>query len=206
MKTSITTLTLLATILTSAQAAVPPMGGEMKHIMVHLHGSALEGHVDHSIPTPVLTSYGETYTGNASVLNGTLFNAQYGWMAEGFWTPPAGSTLWLEQVSATPGLRVYEGGMMSMAGMHTFAPIFGTDASSPRIAWDGMMLHNWYAADTAGSYSATYRIYFGDDNGVAIDGYEADEVTLEWTAVPAPASLGLASLGALTFARRRRDR
>jgi hypothetical protein len=48
--------------------------------------------------------------------------------------------------------------------MGSFAPIFGTNGSSSRIQWNGTMLHNWYAATAAGSYSATYRIYFGDSN------------------------------------------
>jgi hypothetical protein len=186
----------------SATAQMPQMGGEMKHIMVHLHGTMLEGHVDPLVPTPLLRNYGESYMGSASVLNGTMYNAQYGWMVEGFWAPPAGSFLWIEQLDTTPGLLAFSGGTMMNPG--TFTPIFGTGGSSPRIQWNGTMLHNWYAAVAPGNYEATYRIYFGDANGVATPGYMADEVTLNWTAVPTPGAASMAAAGALRLTRRRR--
>jgi hypothetical protein len=189
---------------TVAWAQMPQMGGDMKHIAVHLHQNMLEGHVDPGVPTPVLQNYGESYMPPADVLNGTSYNAQYGWMVEGFWSPPVGSLLWIEQLNATPGLSAYLGGMMGDMGTHTFAPIFGTDGSSSRIAWDGMMLHNWYAVTVPGDYSATYRLYFGDTNGVPTPGYGPSEVTLNWTTVPEPASVvGLALLGVATAFRRR---
>lgn len=169
-----------------AFAQMPRMGGEMKHILVHLHGQMLEGHVDTLVATPILRDYGEEYMGAASVLNGTMYNAQYGWMAEGFWTPPQGSFLWIERTSATPGLLAYRGGTMMNPG--SYDPIFGTGGSSPRIMWDGTMLHNWYAATAEGRYSATYRIYFGDADGTETPGYEAGEVELTWTTPdPCPA-------------------
>jgi hypothetical protein len=174
----------------------------MKHIMVHLHGTALEGHVDASVATPIMVDYGQTYAGNAAALNGRMYNAQYGWMVEGFWAPPAGSVLWIEQLSATPGLLSYSGGTMMNQG--SFAPIFGTAGSSSRIQWNGAMLHNWYAATSAGDYSATYRIYFGDAQGNATDGFQAGEVTLNWTAVPAPGAAGALGLAGLLATRRRR--
>lgn len=188
----------------SALAQTPQMGGPMKHIMVTLTGgTSLEAMVDPSVPTPVMQNYGHTYTGNAGVLNGTMYNAQYGWMVEGFWAPPSGSLLWIEQLSATPGLLAYSGGTMMNQG--TFAPIFGTGGSSPRIQWSGTMLHNWYAATAAGDYSANYRVYFGDANGAATSGYMASEVTLNWTAVPTPGAAAVLGLGGLFATRRRRN-
>lgn len=184
-----------------ALAQSPQLGGEMKHIMVHLHGNMLEGHVDPIVPTPIMRDYGQVYTGNAGVLSGTMYNAQYGWMVDGFWAPPVGSHLWIEQITATAGLRVYSGGTMMNQG--TFAPIFGTAGSSARIMWSGSMLHNWYAVDQAGSFEATYRIYFGDAVGAPTPGYMADEVQLNWTAVPAPGTACVMALAAV-LARRRR--
>jgi len=182
----------------SALAQTPQMGGPMKHLMVHLHGTMLHVHIDESVPTPIMLNYGESYAGNASVLDGKMYNAQYGWMVEGFWAPPAGSFLWIEQISATPGLEVYGGGAFG------FAPIFGTDGSSPRIQWNGMMLHNWYAATTPGVYEATYNVYFGDASGMPTPGFQPDQVTLSLIAVPAPGAAGLLAMGALVAARRRR--
>ncbi|MCE2923941.1 MAG: hypothetical protein LW822_00530 [Phycisphaeraceae bacterium] len=200
---SVVSTLVLVTFAGSALAQTPRMGGPMKHIMVTLTGgTSLEAMADPSVPTPVMQNYGHTYTGNASVLNGTMYNAQYGWMVEGFWAPPSGSLLWIEQFSATPGLLAYSGGTMMNQG--TFSPIFGTDGSSPRIQWSGTMLHNWYAANTPGDYTAIYRVYFGDANGVATPGSTAGEVTLNWTAVPAPGAAAVLGLGGLLAARRRR--
>ncbi len=185
----------------SALSQTPGMGGDMEHIMVHLHGNAIEAHV-HAHHPLVMHNPGQTYPGAASVLNGLNYNAQYGWMLDGFWGPPAGSVLWIEQTDATDGLLVYRGGTMTDPG--DFAPIFGTDGSIARIRWDGSMLHNWYAAAAPGDYTAAYSIYFGDAQGNPTDGYAAGSATLSWTVVPAPAA-GLTLLGAgLLCAPRRR--
>lgn len=167
---------MLAFGASAALGQSPRMGGEMKHIMVHFHEDEmmLECHVDASIETPVLRNYGETYTGGASVLNGTLYNAQYGWMVEGFWTPPEGSLLWIEQVGASSGMSVYR-------GSNSWAPIFGTDGSSPRISWNGVMLHNWYAVTRPGTFTATYIVYFGDASGTPLEGYMPGDCAFEWT-------------------------
>lgn len=200
----VTTSVAIAALTTLVAGQTPRMGGPMKHVMVSFDSmsNSLMAMVDPMVPMPVMQNYGETYTGNAGVLTGTMYNAQYGWMVEGFWTPPSGAFLWIEQVSATPGLLAYSGGTMMNQG--TFAPIFGTAGSSSLIQWNGTMLHNWYAATTAGDYSATYRVYFGDANAVATPGYTGGEVTLNWTAVPTPGAAAVLGLGGLLAARRRR--
>lgn len=185
----------------NAVAQTPSMGGPMEHIMVHLHGNAIEAHVHNHHPL-LMHNPAETYTGAAAVLNGLNYNAQYGWMVDGFWAPPTGSVIWIEQTSSTPGLLAYSGGTMMNQG--TFAPIFGTEGSSTRIQWNGAMLHNWYAAAAPGTYTATYSIYFGDAEGNATTGYAAGTATLSWTVVPAPSSmLVLAGAGLLSSRRRR---
>lgn len=198
------TVVAVAALTTLAAAQTPQMGGPMKHVMVSFDSmsNSLMAMVDPMVPTPVMQNYGDTYTGNASVLNGTMYNAQYGWMVEGFWAPPYGSFLWIEQLSATPGLLAYSGGTMMNQG--TFAPIFGTAGSSSRIQWNGGMLHNWYAATTPGDYTATYRVYFGDASGVATPGYMEGGAMLNWTAVPAPGAAAVLGLGGLLVMRRRR--
>jgi hypothetical protein len=181
-----TTLASITSLLLTAPALAqsPRMGGPMKHIMVGFDGSSLHAMVDPAVAKPLMQNYGETYAGGAAVLNGTMYNAQYGWMIEGLWQAPEGSSLWIEQIDATTGLLAYRGGTMMNPG--SFTPIFSTSGSSPRINWSGTMMHNWYATQRTGDHAATYRVYFGDAAGVPVAGFGAGEVTLTWTAV-APA-------------------
>ena len=205
MKRMLISMIALASAAYAGGMQMPQMGGPMRHVAVHLHeGTKLEGHVDPTVATPLLQNYGEMYMPPANVLDGRYYNAQYGWMVEGLWSPPAGSVLWIEQTSATAGLSAYLGGMMSNMEMHTFEPIFGTAGSSPRIQWNGMMLHNWYAADATGTYSASYRLYFGDTLGTPTPGYTPAEVTLEWIAVPEPSGAALLGIVAAVVFRRSR--
>lgn len=195
---------LVAGLLSGAAGAdTPVLGGPMKHLGVTLNASNnLEIHADLSGEVPQLQNYGQHYDGAASVLDGMSYNAQYGWTVEGFWSPPTGSFIWIEQTDATPGLMAFSGGTMMDQG--TFDPIFGTDGSAATISWDGSMLHNWYAVDSAGDYQATYRVYLGDATGIATDGYGDATVTLRWQAVPAPAGLAVIGLAGLGATRRRR--
>ncbi len=163
-----------------ALADSPILGGEMKHIMVWLDGGpGLACEADPSVPTPEFQNYGHSYAGGAAVLNDTWYNAQFGWVIEGFWEIPGGASIWIEQVAADPGLRSFAG---ASPVLEEFAPIFGTDGSPPRIAWDGRMLHNWYAVTEPGLCRATYLVYFGGPAGEPLPGYLPGEVTLEWRA------------------------
>ncbi|MCC6968828.1 MAG: hypothetical protein IT434_01275 [Phycisphaerales bacterium] len=168
---------LVYAVAPAALAVDPHMGGEMKHVMVWRDGSSLETMIDETVPLPILTNYDETYSGAASVLNGTWYNSQYGWVVEGFWEVPPGASIWIERLSGTPGLSSYSGGTMTTPA---FTPIFGTAGSPARIMWDGRMLHNWYAATEPGPYEATYKVYFGDAGGTPLNGYTPSIVTLEW--------------------------
>lgn len=174
-------ISTLAAISLAAPALAQNMGGPMKHVMVSRVGDALMVHVDPDVDTPALRNYNETYDGDASVLDGAWYNAQYGWMAEGVWQPPAGATIWIEQIVGDHDLLAY--------ARHTFAPIFGTAGSPPRIAWNGAMMHNWYATTIPGDYHATYRVYFGDAHGQPLAGYTPGEVTLAWTSDVCPGDL-----------------
>lgn len=189
----------LCVLASLAQAENPVMGGPMKHIGVMLNASNnLEAHLDTSGTMPELKNYGETYSGSASVLDGLYYNAQYGWMVEGFWSPPSGSFLWIEQIDATPGLMAFSGGTMMNQG--SFDPIFGTDGSSDMISWNGSMLHNWYAVESAGEYEATYRVFLGDAAGEATPGFGEATVTLNWFANGPDCVADLASpFGVLDF-------
>jgi len=189
---------------TIATADIPHMGGPMKHISVTLNSdNNLEAHVDTSGDMPMLTNYpGEHYDGSAAVLDGTYYNRQYGWTVSGFWAPPPGSFLWIDQVAVTSGLNAYSGG--NMVNLGSYDPIFGTAGSDSAIMWDGVMLHNWYSTDLPGDYEATYRVYLGNIDGQATAGFGDVFVTLNWGTVPTPGVLAAMSLGGLVATRRRR--
>jgi len=178
----------------------------MEHIMISMNGTSIEAHVNTSSSSPILLErfVGESYDGNASALDDMYYSDQYGWILDGIVDPGAGNSLWIELVSQTNGLETYEGGRRMMIGDQTFDPIFGTDSSAMNWQWSGMMTHNWYAAQSAGDYEATYSIYVGDSAGNAVDGYSAGEVTLNFLAVPAPGSLAILSMGTVFASRRKR--
>lgn len=178
----------------------------MEHIMIHMHGTALEAHIATSADNPILLQRfeGESYDGNAAALDDMYYSDQYGWILDGIVDPGVGNSIWIELVSQTDGLETYEGGRRMMIDAQTFDPIFGTDSSAMNWQWSGMMTHNWYAASDLGDYEATYSIYVGDSAGNAVDGFTAGEVTLNFRAVPAPGSLALLGLGAFGATRRKR--
>ncbi len=174
--------TLTVTALLAGNCAAQHMGGPMKHVMIGLNGTELTVTIDPNVPTPVLQRYwGERYEGAASVLDETWYNAQYGWAIDGVWQPPQGAELWIEQLDASSNLRVYL--------RSTFDPIFGTNGTSPRIAWDGTMMHNWYATAVHDPAHATYLVYLGDELGEPVPGYDGVQVDLLWNIEPCPGDL-----------------
>lgn len=208
-KLSNTMIVAASTILTASAAAEPiwpnNVGMPMRHVMISLEGNAIGVHVDDAdVPTTLMRFPGETYLGAASVLEGKAYGDQFGWLADGFIDPGAGNGISIELVSATEGLETYEGGMRMMKAMHTYNPIFGTDGSSMVWDWPGTMVHNWYAAEDNGLYSATYRVFVSDANGDAVAGYTDATVTLNFNAVPTPGAGAVLAMGGLFAARRRR--
>ena len=181
-------------------------GWPMEHIMVSMEGSDLHAHVNTDASNRIEMQRFDSvvYSGAADVLTDTYYSDQYGWVADGFIDPGAGNSIWIEQVDATTGLNVYEGGMRMMRPTHSYAPIFGTDGSASAWQWSGMMTHNWYSADLLGDYEASYRIFVGDALGNAVGGFGEAAVTLHFTAVPAPGAVGLLAGAGLVAARRKR--
>lgn len=178
----------------------------MEHIMVSMNGTSIEAHVNTSPSSPIMLERfdGESYDGNAGALDNMYYSDQYGWILDGIVDPGTGNSIWIELASQTSGLETYEGGRRMMIGDQTFDPIFGTDSSAMNWQWSGMMTHNWYAAQSAGDYEATYSIYVGDSAGNAVDGYSAGEVTLNFRAVPAPGSLAFFGMSTIFASRRKR--
>ncbi len=123
---------------------------------------------------------------NYFVLNGKAYNYQYAWNPGGIFSPPAGAAVWIECLSASPGLECYDGpGNKMISPPRTYAPIFGTAGSSARWQWYGQMAHNSYAVlkPTNSVMTAQYRVYFGDAVTGAPDAYTAYDdatITLTW--------------------------
>ncbi|MBK7403505.1 MAG: hypothetical protein IPJ41_02440 [Phycisphaerales bacterium] len=185
----------------------PHADGPMKHIMVGLDGQTLTAHMDSPEERmPMLRYPGEQYTAPADVLDDSYYSSQYGWIPDGFIDLPAGAGVFISTLDATPGLDVYEGGMRSMIPMHTFAPILGTDGLGDPWQWDGTMTHNWYSAMQPGDYDAIYQVYLGDAaSGLPLDGYTPAEVSLHFSAVPAPGAIALLAFAGAILPRRRRE-
>ena len=159
----------------------PPLGGPMNHVHIQLVGNQIHLSVDVPDVPMVLDDPGVELLPPEDVLQGASYNAQYGWLVGGLWSPPPGSGVWIEQLDATPELASYIG--RSYMTYDAFEPIFGTDGASPRIRWDGVMLHNYYATSSPGEYQATYLVYIGDASGNPTPGYKGGTVTLMWSLV-----------------------
>ncbi|HRX85679.1 MAG TPA: hypothetical protein P5572_11740, partial [Phycisphaerae bacterium] len=94
----------------TVRAAEPQLGGAMKHIFITLYSptQTLYHYIQDGADEYVhLYDYGDTYTGDAAVLNGTHYAARYGWLADGNWNVPAGRGIFTRCVDHTPGLSVY---------------------------------------------------------------------------------------------------
>lgn len=180
----------------------PRVVGEMSHIMVQFDGTDVHLHAE-SNGRRVLRNFGDSHTAPADVLDGMWYNDQYGWLADGFFSPPTDAAFWVRELDQPAALETYEGGMRMMRADHTYDPIFGTDGSPDFWKWSGIMTHNWYASSAPGAYDVMYEMYVGDAiTGAPLAGYGSDTVTLRF--IPAPGSLAMLGLGTLAVARRRR--
>ncbi len=152
--------------------------------------NVLQATLDTTKPTPHLVPLPAGFAfdsrSNYYVLSGKAYNFQYAWNPGGTFALPAGAALWIECLSVTPGLECYDGpGNKMLTTPRSYAPIFGTAGSSTKWKWYNAMAHNSYAvvAPTNSSYSAQYRVYFGDEQTGARDAYlnyPDATVTLTW--------------------------
>mgnify|MGYP000861790569 CR=1 FL=1 len=204
-------VSITCVVLTALQAMAQDhqMGhGAMKHIDLWLDGSAVQFHIDDSVPTPQLSNPlppGHHYEDAKAVLNGTAHNNQYGWQAAGLNHPPSGAGYFIRLLDQTPGLRAYTPDM---------TPIFGTDGASDTWLFPGIMTHNWYAmpfeliTEPDMPVFATYEVYVGSTQGgefgTPLLDYQPATVTLHFTAIPEP-TIGMA-LPAIALALSRRPR
>ncbi|QDU33581.1 hypothetical protein KS4_16320 [Poriferisphaera corsica] len=192
----------------------PKFGGggaaPMKHLDIELVNNAIQVHIDETVPMPILAVSPDTYAAEKkySILNGKAFNGQYGWNPRGFFSGlnTATQSIWVEMISMSDGLNVYEGGMGMTVDMHTFDPILGTQGSANGAIWEwnGTMVHNWYAADAPGEYSATYKVYVGDKAGNELSSFVSDTLTIQF--VPEPASVAVVGLMGISLLGLRRKK
>ena len=211
---SILTVLLLG-VAPPASAAMPPMPGltngdgtvannGMKHAAISLADTTLAVHIDTPPATPVtmMSGVGTDYTPDKfDVLEDVYFNAQYGWVPSGLFSPPAGAGIWIKRTGVTQPagamLRVYEGGNMTegMAAW-TMNEIYTSDGFAWQ--WDGAMQHDYYVADRVGDYSMLFEVYVGDASGAPLDGYTPAMTTFEFRAVPEPSTWLLAAVGVVS--------
>ncbi|MCC7086473.1 MAG: hypothetical protein IT427_15845 [Pirellulales bacterium] len=186
---------LLASSQTFAEYVIPQIGGgqvgqgaaPMKHADITFDGTNLAVQVDDTVATPQLRALTPPHAFDPSmpwsVLTDKAYNFQYGWNPGGFISLPAGGWIWIEPLSATPGLEVYQRPPAAPA----YTPIFGTGGSPSRWRWSGSMTHNTYAVldPTLSQYSASYRVYIGDTtSGEPWPEYGSTDVSFYFSAAP----------------------
>lgn len=147
--------TLVCMMSTPAQAENPTLGGPMSHLLITLFQNQV--FITYESPSMSVVSMQDnegTFTGASSVLNNEGYNAQFGWLANGFISLPPSSGIFVRTVAMSEHLSVYQQG--------SFDPILGTNGSSDIWQWNGTMTHNWYATDVHGTHSARYEVFVGD--------------------------------------------
>ncbi len=166
MRTAIALLSLAA----APAMADPSLGGPMSHLLVSVFQQQVFLSFESPSMSTVVMQDGDGFGGDAGVLNGTGYNAQFGWLANGFVSIPPGSGVFVREIGGSPWLSVY-----SEFG---FDPILGTAGSDPVWQWNGTMTHNWYATEVHGRHEVTYEVFVGDAGGNPLAGWTPGEITL----------------------------
>ncbi len=200
----------------ATQGSGPQMGGNMSHLLVSIFDQQVFiGFESPAMATVELQESSSLFEGDASVLNHTGHNAQFGWLVGGFISLPPSSGVFVRTLGGSEHLSVY-----SEFG---YDPILGTDGSDEVWQWDGTMTHNWYSSEVKGPHSVRYEVFVGDLMGNPLDGWMAGQVELNFTygedisdrvrplhggglagSVPGPGSLSGLGLAGVALGRRRR--
>jgi len=198
----------------TAYGALPTLGGPMSHILITLFQNEIYLSFESpSMSVVTMQNAEDDFIGSASVLNNTGYNAQFGWLANGFISLPQDSGIFIRTISSSPHLGVYD--------ETTFQGIMGTDTSPDLWQWDGTMTHNWYSTDTHGLHHARYEVFVADLAGNPLGGFTPGTIDLVFdyqpdlrgrigpssgttSPLPTPPAASLLMLGALTVARRKR--
>lgn len=168
------------------------MGGGMVHVNIeyadHDGDRHFHVHVDQGVPvlTPLALAQPDTQFAPTAPwfedldpsLGGMAFNRQYGFLMDPAGAPlPAGHSIVIRQVSASPGLEAYTYRKDPAA----WQPMFGTAGSPDTFAWNLMMFHPAYAIapNSTGTLTATYEVILMDAQNQATP--VRAPFTLQWT-------------------------
>lgn len=215
MKTTAVTITALGVLGSSAIAQVPSLGGPMSHLLVTLFQNEIYITFEtQSLANVDMQDNAGDFLGNSSILNDRGYNAQFGWLANGFISLPPSTGIFVRTTSISEHLSVYEEG--------SYHSILGTDDSDAVWQWDGTMTHNWYATDVHGPHFASYEVFVGDLSGNPLEGFTSGFVDLNFQygpdlsgrigtksssivgTVPTPATTGIFALASCFVCKRRR--
>lgn len=228
-KHTIAGLFLVTATITQAAYVSPQMGGgqvgmmtaPMIHADVSIIGGVLSVHLDTSHGTPSLRPLTGTDEFDPaapwSVIGTQAYNFQFAWNPD----PNTealnanGRAIWIERIHHDPQLVTYLRTPMYNATDYgsVYPQILTTDGEIWK--WSGSMQHNVYAVQdpTASTYTASYRVYVGDENTGAevLDGlgdsvYGSETVNWTWNATPIPEPVSLITLigGCVVLVMRRR--
>ena len=103
---------------------------------------------------------------------------------------PAGRTMWIRRVAATPGLGAYA---YSSTAPGRFEPILGTDGVPTEYSWNGMMFHPLFTAlPGSGDHSMTLELYLVETStGMEVPGSSTGQFVLKWTNTAGPFELSI---------------
>jgi hypothetical protein len=199
----------------SALADTPTLGGPMSHLLVTLfQNQVFITFESPDMATVDMQDNSGAFGGDYGVLNNMGYNAQFGWLANGFISLPPSSGIFVRTITISDHLFAYE--------QDSLNPIMGTDDTSDIWQWDGTMTHNWYATDVHGPHMASYEVFVGDLSGNPRDGFQSGFVDLNFqygpdfsgrvgtlgssqlNPTPSPGTLGLMFASAIMVSGRKR--
>lgn len=160
----------------SPAMANPTLGGPMSHLLVSVFQQTVYLTLESPDMGTVVMQEGHGFNGPAGVLNGTGYNAQFGWLANGFIALPSGAGMFVRTIGGSPWITVY-----SESG---FQPILGTRGSDPVWQWNGTMVHNWYATRVHGEHTVTHEVFVGDQFARPLDGWTPGIIDLGFLYAP----------------------